>query len=140
MARLKHYFPYMYAAGLALAYYWFFVRRTNTMWERGKYTVGYVTGRVAGGKSVSAVTYQCIIDGVTYNGNSNEERGMNEALGTRYPVVYDSLEPSSNTAYFDYPLPASIGNPPVNGWSKKAFDALARADSLQKVSRVPRQD
>lgn len=125
MTWLKSNFVYLFWIVAAICYYWFFIHRTNLLQQRGKYTVGYVTGRIAGGKSMGAISYRCRIGGVIYNGSSGEEQGMEERVGTPYLVEYDSLDPSENQAYFDRPLPAAVGSPPPNGWTKKAFEALA---------------
>lgn len=101
------------------------------MQQRGKYTVGFVTGWSQTLKSGRSITYRCTVDGVVYNSSNLEKKGMNSEVGMRYLVEYDSLNPSVNYAYFGHPLAPNFGNPPAAGWSKKRFRIYE--DSLRAV-------
>lgn len=128
-------FGYFLLPGLVGGYLWFF-HSTRVMHQRGKYTVGYVTGWTQTLKSGRSIDYACTINGVPYRSSVHEEPGMNAAKGTRYVVEYDSVEPQMNWAYYQMPVPSGIGPPPAGGWNKKAYHALLRADSLRHAPAV----
>lgn len=125
-------FAYVGCAGFLALYIWS-IHRGNVMVERGKHTVGYVTGWTQTAKSGRSIDYRCVIGGVTYKSSALERQGMNSTVGTRYLVEYDSLDPSVNNAYYDHPLLNGVDRVPFNGWTKKFFRAYE--DSLREHKR-----
>lgn len=121
LAWFKSNFVYLGCIVFAALYYWFVIHKGDVMQQRGKYTVGFVTGWTQTLKSGRSITYRCTVDGVTYNSSNLEKKGMNSEVGMRYLVEYDSLNPSLNYAYFGHPLAPNFGNPPVAGWTKERF-------------------
>ena len=83
--------------------------------------MGYVTGWTQTLKNGRSIDYRCSIDGVTYSGSVHEEPGMNTAVGTRYVVAFDSLDPRNHWPYYDSPVPDSAALPPASGWSPHFF-------------------
>lgn len=112
------------------------VYQSHSLHQRGKYTIGYVTGWTQTLKSGRSITYRCTIRGLTYEGRSLEVKGMNTKPGARYIVVFDSLDPSVNEAYYENPIPVALTAAPPNGWTPEAFDATASADSTRAAKTV----
>lgn len=104
--------------------------------QRGKYTIGYVTGWTQTLKSGRSITYRCTIRGLPYEGRSLEVKGMNAKPGARYVIVFDSLNPSSNEAYYENSIPATITVAPPNGWTPKEFNTMVSADSARTAGTV----
>lgn len=131
--------PYLYAAALAGGFYWFFIRRTNLLWERGKYTIGYVTGRTVLPSSGWSVQYRFVVDDALYTGSAPEETDMNTGANARYLVLYDSTAPDWHQVYYEAPVPDSIHQAPRNGWRGRPWPDPAHPELSGPVPvRVPR--
>ena len=129
-AWFKSNFVYIGSIAFAALYYWFVIHTGDVMQQRGKYTVGFITGWTQTLKSGRSITYRCIVNGIPYTSSNLEKKGMNSKIEMCYLVEYDSLNPSLNYAYFGHPLSPDFGPPPVTGWTKKRFRIYE--DSLTK--------
>lgn len=129
-------FVYLGAVAFAFLYYWLVFHKNKVMHQRGKYTIGYVTGWRQTLKSGRSIDYQCAVNGITYSSSVLEEKGMNSTVGTRYLVEYDSTAPELNYIYYHRPLSIRLGNAPLNGWNKASFDILAKGDSAYMTLKI----
>ena len=84
--------------------------------KRGKYTIGYVTGRTVLPSSGWSVQYRFAVNDAVYTGSAPDVSGMNRADGARYLLKYDSLAPDTHQIFYEDPIPDSIARAPRNGW------------------------
>lgn len=105
----------MFLAGAGV---WLYViwRTSTGLNQRGKYTIGYVTGRSVWASSGWSAQYRFTVDGITYTGSKSEWTNMIDTVGARYLLRYDSLAPGWHQVYYEFPIPDSIQQAPPNGW------------------------
>lgn len=119
-------------------------RRTQAAQKRSRCTVGQVTGWTQTLKNGRDITYRCTIRGQRHTGSDHELPGMNTTVGFRYVVAFDSVDPARHWAYYDLPVPDSVGPPPPNGWAKAAFGRRSatwqRTDSARQARLGAQQD
>ena len=98
------------------AWWGYVLWRTSVGLQRGKYTIGYVSGRTVLPGSGWSVQYRFTVEDALYTGSAPEETDMNTATNARYLVLYDSTAPDWHQIYYEDPIPDSIRRAPRNGW------------------------
>lgn len=97
----------------------FYFRHLNSgLATRGKFTIGLLGTSHYIPKSGRSFNYQFTVNEIVYGGSGLVRPGMDESVGTRYLVKFDSIDPTISTAYFIVPIPASIRQAPSKGWNR----------------------
>jgi len=104
--------------------------------RRGKYTIGYVTGRTVMPSSGWSIQYRFAVRDTTYTGSAPEHGGMNRKDGARYLLTYDSLAPDWSQIDYEAPIPDSIGQAPPNGWRWRPWPDSAHPE-LSRPAHTP---
>ena len=94
--------------------------KLNKLNDRGKYTIGTVK-KLVDSKDAFDPIYEFEVKGIKYT--SKEARIIqgvhnfnSEDIGSRFFVLYDSIEPSNSCLLPKSPVPKNIDTAPFNGW------------------------
>lgn len=119
----KYWAPLVLAGGVVAFFY--YDRQDQQLRERAKFTIGSLDGAHYTAKSGRFFDFHFTVNGTWYGGSSGRQAHMQEAPGTRYLVVYDSLNPAHNVGHFNVPIPANISAVPADGWRVPPFPVPA---------------
>jgi len=117
--------PFLFL-GLVVAGTFYVAYVYNAGHERAKFTIGYLTGYVYQYKTGKHYNYRFAVQGTPYEGQSLPDKGMDDRVGARFVVEYDSTHPGTNVGHFAVTIPDSIRRPPLNGWTRPPFPVPAR--------------
>lgn len=116
----RHHWSNVLFFGVVAACVGVFYRGTIGL-DRGKYAIGYVTGRTVMPSSGWSVQYRFTVRDTVYFGSAPDENDMNWNNGARYLLKYDSLAPKWHQIFYKAPIPDSIRRAPRNGWSRRPW-------------------
>lgn len=112
---MKNWFSTLFVICAVFGFFYF--RHLNRgLVTRAKFTIGSLGNSYYIPKSGRSFNYRFTVNNRIYGGSGLVRPGMDEAVGARYLVKFDSIDPTISAAYFIVPIPASIRQAPSKGW------------------------